>query len=97
MRRITGAPSVSCTSADWGFQDQTASVGILHHLAIAALDLPAGVISFRPAILGGLHTLAVEHRGCGRALSSDLLAIGHDQQMVDGLEQSGIAPQAEPA
>jgi hypothetical protein len=69
----------------------------LHHLAIATLDLLAGVISFRPAIFGGLHTLAVEHRSCGRGLSSDLLAIGHDQPMVDGLEQFGIAPQAEPA
>jgi hypothetical protein len=35
--------------------------------------------------------------GCGGCLPPDPLAIGHDQQVVDGLKQAGVPPQAEPA
>ena len=41
--------------------------------------------------------MAAEHGGCGGRLPSDPLPVGHDQQVVDGLKQVGIAPEAEPA
>ncbi len=49
-------------------QDQTASVGVDHNLALAAFDLLAGIIASWATALGGLHALAVEHGGCGRGL-----------------------------
>jgi len=43
-------------------QRQPAPVGVHHGVAVAALDLLAGVLAARAAALGGLHALAVDHR-----------------------------------
>ena len=39
-------------------------------VALASLDLLSGIEPARPASLGGLDRLAVDHTGCGRRLSS---------------------------
>lgn len=67
------------------------------NLALVALHLLVGIIASRSAALGGLHALAVAHGGGVRGLPPDPLPVDHDQQMVDGLEQTRVPPQVEPA
>jgi hypothetical protein len=80
-----------------GLQDQTVSIGVNHHLALATCDLLARIIASRATAIGGLHALAVEYTGGGGRLPPNPLAIRHDQRVVDGLKQASIPPQAEPA
>src|SRR5215210_2042922 len=51
-----------------GLQDQTASVSIDHHLALAAFDLLARIIASWAAALGGLHAFADKNGGGARGL-----------------------------
>src|SRR5215204_1154198 len=80
-----------------GLQDEATPGGVDHDLPLAPLHLLAGVVASRAAALGGLDALAVEHRGRGRRLAADPLAISHDEQVVDRLEQALVTPSAEPA
>jgi hypothetical protein len=65
-----------------GLQDQAASVGVDHHLALAALDLLACIITSRTTTFGGLHALAVEHNLRGWGLPADPLAVGDDSRWL---------------
>ena len=51
----------------------------------------------RPAGLGSLDALAVDDRRRGAGLATGPLAVGHDQGVVDPLEQTAVAPRREPA
>jgi hypothetical protein len=73
-------------SAGWGSRMRPVD----HDLPLAPLHLLAGVVASRAAALGGLDALAVEHRGRGRLLAADPLAISHDEQVVDRLEQAVV-------
>ena len=73
------------------------AMGSAPSLPLAPLHLLAGVVASRAAALGSLDALAVDDRGRGRCLAADPLPIGHDQQVVDRLEQALVAPSAESA
>src|SRR3990170_2994911 len=74
-----------------------APVGVDERMALAAVDLLAGVIATRPAGLGRLDALAVDDRGRGAGLASGPLAVGHDEGVVDPLEHAAVTPGREPA
>src|SRR5215207_7333315 len=54
-------------------------------------------IPSRPAALGGLDRLAIDHGSTRRGLAPDPLPVSHDEQVVHSLKQAGVAPPCEPA
>jgi len=80
-----------------GLKDERAPVGVDHGVALAALDLLAGVVASGTAGFDGLDALAVDHRRRRARLAPDPLAIEHDEVMVEGLEQALPAKPEEPA
>ena len=74
-------------------QHQTERIG--DDVALAALDLLAGVVARNPAAFGGLDTLAVYDTGRGRGLAPLQFARSPDKQMVDGLPKADIVPAIE--
>ena len=77
-----------------GLQDESAPVRVHHDLPLAPFHLLARVIAPRSPALGGLDALAVDHGCAGRRLAPDPLPVGHDEQVVHGLEQTRVAPQS---
>ena len=57
-------------------------------VALAPLDLLAGIEPTRPAGFGGLDRLTVNHPGCGRRLASSHFPRLHDQDVIDVIERA---------
>jgi len=57
-------------------------------VALAPLDLLAGIEPARPAGFGGLDRLTVDHTGCGRSLASGYFPRLHDQDVIDAIERA---------
>src|ERR1700755_2422173 len=66
-------------------------------MALAALDLLAGIEAPWTAGFGGLDRLAVDHSGGGAGLAAGGLARLHDQLMIDPLPDAVVAPGVEEA
>ena len=66
-----------------GLDDEAAAVGVDQRVALAPLDLLAGIVTARTACLGGLDALAVDHRGRRAGFSPDPFTICHHQRVVD--------------
>ena len=62
------------------------AAGVGEDMALAALDLLAGIITTNSAAFGGFDTLAVDHPGAGVRLAPLDLAQVHHQRGVDRLE-----------
>jgi hypothetical protein len=58
-----------------GFEHEATPVGIDQRVALAPVDLLAGIVTARAAGLGGLDALAVDDRGRGAAVATDPFAI----------------------
>ncbi len=78
---------------DHGEQQQAKGIG--NYVALAALDLFAGVIPANPSTFSGFHALAVDHARRRAGLSALKFAGAGHQQMVDCLPQPSIAPSVE--
>src|SRR3979411_1363659 len=72
----------------------SARVRIDQRLALASIDILAGIIAARLSTFAGFD--AVQHRSGRTARPPDALAVHHEQRMVDLLEQFAVAPQGEP-
>jgi hypothetical protein len=79
------------------FEHEAAPVGVDQRMALAPLDLLAGVVAPWPAGLGRLDTLAIDDRAARTGFASGPLAIGHDQRVIDLLEAAIVAERGEPA
>jgi len=95
-----GFQDIGCAVAvlDIGFMDnheQHQTERISDDVALAALDLLAGVVARNPATFGGLDALAVDDAGRGRGLTPLQFARSADKQMIDGLPKADIAPAIE--
>jgi len=75
-------------SGDDHDQHETERVG--EHMALAALDLLAGVEAANLSTLRGFHALAVDHARRRADLAPLQLARPHDQHPVDGAEQADV-------
>ena len=74
------------------FEHEAAPIGIDERMALAAIDLFAGIIAARFTGLRRLHALAVDDSRRGTGLPPNPFTIGYDECVVDLLEQTGIAP-----
>src|SRR5215217_8011852 len=96
-RKTQGAPSRSWMSAGWGSRMRPRPSVSTMTCRLRPFTFLRALVASRAAALGGLDALAVEHRGRGRRLAADPLAISHDEQVLDRLEQALVTPSAEPA
>jgi hypothetical protein len=71
--------------------DQQAG-GIGHDMSLAAFDLLGRIVAARPAALGRLHRLAIDHAGRGARFPTGCFAHLQQQFKIDLLEQTIIAP-----
>ena len=69
------------------FEHEAAPIGVDEHMALAAVDLLAGIIAARSTGLRRLHALAVDDSRRGTGLPPNPFTIGHDERVVDLLEQ----------
>jgi len=74
---------------------QQQAQGVDQNVALAAVDLLAGVIASGPAGFGGPHALAVDDASGRRGLPAGLLARRHDQLGVQYLPGSILPPAPE--
>ena len=65
------------------------------NMALAALDLLARVKATNAAAFGGLHALAADDAGGRARLPAFPFARGHDEFVVDGVQQSFVPPAPE--
>jgi hypothetical protein len=56
------------------FEDEPTPFGIDQRMALASVDLLSGIVTARPAGLGGLYALAVDDRGRGAGVAPDPFA-----------------------
>jgi hypothetical protein len=75
---------------DRGSDHQARGVG--HDVPLAALDLLGGVVAARPAALGGLDRLAVDHPGRGARFATGRFARFEQEFEIDLLEQTIVPP-----
>jgi GNAT superfamily N-acetyltransferase len=75
--------------------EQTEGVG--HDVALAALDLLAGIIAASSSTFGRFHALAVDDARRGRGLAPSLLPRAHHQRVADLAPQASVAPVVEVA
>ena len=79
------------------FEHEAAPVGVHQRVALAPVDLLAGVVTARAAGLGGLDALAVDDRGRGAGVAPDPFAICHHERVVYPFKAPVVAPGGEPA
>jgi len=71
--------------------------GVDDDMALAPLDLLAGIIAANPARLRRFHGLAVDHAGARAGLTTLQFARRHGEMKADRLQQPAVAPVVEVA
>lgn len=61
-------------------------------VALAALDLLAGIIPTNPAAFGGLHALAIDDTGSRAGFPAFHVSGVHHQMMIEAGQQTTVAP-----
>jgi hypothetical protein len=79
-----------------GPEHESAPVGIDESMTLATLDLLACIIASGAAAFRGFDALDVDDCRRRRGLPANPLAVGHNQRMIDPLEQAAIAKGREP-
>ena len=74
------------------FEDERTSVCIHQGVALAPIDLLAGVVTPRTAGFRRLDAVAVDNRSGGTGFASNAFAVCHDKSVIDPLEDAGVAP-----
>jgi phage gpG-like protein len=73
-----------------GANQQTASIG--HNMTLTAFDLLGGVVTTRPAALGCLDRLTVDHPGRRACIGARRFARLQRQLKIDLLEEAIMSP-----
>src|SRR5271168_5272685 len=79
------------------FEHEATPVGVYQRVALAPVDLLAGIITACPASLGGLDALAVDDRRRGAGVAPDPFTICHHERVVYPFKAPVVAPDGEPA